>query len=112
MNDYIINPSFFYWVNVVDALSIFMAIFSVIGILVSAIWVIIQYEDGEKPKKAIVTLVISLLVGVTAVFVPSKETMIEMEIARNATKSNVMEMKKDVKDIADYIFEKIEKTDK
>ena len=112
MNDYIINPSFFYWANVVNALIAVMIIVSIAGIIASVLWIVSLWEDEKKTKKAIVTLVIAILVGVTAIFIPSKEAMIEMEIARNATKSNVMEMKKDVKDIADYVFEKIEKMDK
>ena len=112
MNDYIINPSFFYWANVVNGLVTVMIIISIAGILASILWIASLWEDCKKPTKAIVTLVLSLLVGVAAVFIPSKKTMIEMEIARNATKSNVIEMKKDVKDIVDYVFEKIEKTNK
>lgn len=112
MNDYIINPSFFYWANVVDGLIVVMIIISLVGIMASIAWAASLWEDDKSIKKAIVTLVIAILVGVSAVFIPSKKTMIEMEIARNATKSNVMEMKKDVKDIADYVFEKIEQMDK
>lgn len=112
MNDYIINPSFFYWANVVDGLIVVMMIISLVGIMASVAWAASLREYDKSIKKAIVTLVIAILVGVSAVFIPSKKAMIEMEIARNATKSNVMEMKKDVKDIADYVFEKIEQVDK
>lgn len=109
MNDYIINPSFFYWANVVDALIVVMAIMSLVGIVASALWAASLWEDDKRTGKAIVALVISLLVGVAAMFIPSKKAMIEMEIARNVTKSNIINMKKDVKDISDYIFEKIYK---
>lgn len=112
MNDYIINPSFFYWANVVDSLILLMILIGILGSLASILWAASRYEDDKKITRAIVTLVISVLLCLSSAFVPTKKTMIEMEIARNATKSNVINMKKDVKDIADYVFEKIEKTDK
>lgn len=112
MNDYIINPSFFYWANVVNALIFVMIFIGVLGSLASIIWAASRWEDDKKITRAIVALVISVLLCLAATFVPTKKTMIEMEIARNVTKSNVTEMKEDVKSVADYIFEKIEKMDK
>lgn len=112
MNDYIINPSFFYWANVVDTLIAVMIIVSIAGIVASVLWIVSLYEDDAKPRKAIVTLVISLLIGVAAVFIPSKEAMIEIEIARHATTSNVKELKEELKDATDYVFDKIEKMQK
>ena len=112
MNDYIVNPSFFYWAHVVDALIFAMIFIGIFGSLASIIWAVSLWEDAQKITKAMVALVISVLLCLSAAFVPTKKTMIEMEIARNATKSNVTEMKEDAKCVVDYIFEKIEKMDK
>ncbi len=118
MNDYVINPMWFYLLQVVDGIQcvfFIVAILSAIvlivcGIIAFALYVDDCYEcESEKIikclKPTVLILVISMLL---VVFIPSKQTLIEMEIAKHATYSNVESVKEQIKDAADYILDRLE----
>lgn len=115
--NYIIDPMWFYWINVMDAINTI----SIVGIVVSVIFLVIgsiiiiyfeNYEYGEDDhdkklgakflKIAIPFLITFVLV---VIFLPTKSTLIEMQIARYATVENAEWTAETVKSAVDYIIE-------
>ncbi len=117
--DYIINPNWFYWLQVVDSLRIaciVIAVFSTIACII--LWVAACYEleccgpDDEDYRRykriAIILTPISVFVILLAIFIPSKDTLIEMQIARYATKQNVEFGVEAIKSATDYVIHAIQ----
>lgn len=99
MNNYIIDPMFFYWCDVVDgAFNICVIGFIVmIGSLLSFIAISATenyhydsvFEIPKFKKRFVILLVFTILFGLGLIFIPAKETLIGMEIARHATYDNI-----------------------
>ena len=115
--NYIINPMWFYWINVADTLRLVVSIaifISVAAALVAAIIAVVNSdwkEDGEyqlsvKVFKQMIALFIILCV--VLVFLPSKNTLIEMQIARYATQENAELTIDVIKSAVDYIIQAIQ----
>lgn len=114
--NYIINPMWFYWINVADTLrciAIIAIIVSAVAALVSSVVVLVnsdwkddcEYQFAVKAfKRMIILLVISC---VAFVFLPSKNTLIEMQIARYATPENAELTIDAIKSAVDYIVQAI-----
>ena len=113
MNGYIINPTWFYWVDIIDAVNCF-AIISAIILLLGAGLVGFMFMDdvfadereryGKIIPKVVIVGVIFLL---AAIFIPSKETLIEMQVAKYATWENAEWTTDAIKDTIDYIVDAI-----
>ena len=124
--NYIINPSWFYWLGVVESMRYFMIaafIVSIAVVVVSAIIIpmnismIRDFPDMSNDERktvqfftkalkiAIGVLVIS---GLVLVFVPSKETLIEMMIAKQATYENATWTLDTLKSAVDYVIKAIQ----
>ena len=124
--NYIINPSWFYWLGVVESMRYFMIaafIISIAAIIVSIIIVPVDMRmirdfpdisDDERKsvqfftkvlKAAIWALVVS---GLILMFVPSKETLIEMMIAKQATYENATWTLDALKSAVDYVIKAIQ----
>lgn len=124
--NYIINPSWFYWLGVVESMLNFMVaafIVSIVVIVASAIIIPMNINiihefpdmsDDERKtvqfftkalKIAIAALVIS---GLILMFVPSKETLIEMMIAKQATYENATWTLDALKSAVDYVIQAIQ----
>ena len=124
--NYIINPSWFYWLGVVESMRYFMIaafIISIAAIIVAIIIVPVDMRmirdfpdmsDDERKsvqfftkvlKAAIWALVIS---GLILMFVPSKETLIEMMIAKQATYENATWTLDALKSAVDYVIQAIQ----
>lgn len=113
--DYIIDPMWFYWARVCNAVCTISAIFSAVLFIVAIFGVVFMienrsygpedkdYKTGKTIFKVACPLAIILLLA--AVFIPSKETLMEMLIARFATYSNAELTIDTIKDIVDYIME-------
>lgn len=115
--NYIINPAWIYWMNVCNTFrAIFITTFFILLIVgvIYTIYVGCEYEDGymekedfamakKKIKKIIITV---LLMALPIVFVPSKNTLIEMQVAKICTIENV---KGTVDETKDFIFDIIDK---
>ena len=120
--NYIINPSWFYWLGVVESMRYFMIaafIISIAAIIVAIIIVPVDMRmirdfpdmsDDERKsvqfftkvlKTAIWALVIS---GLILLFVPSKETIIGMMIAKQATYENATWTLDALKSAVDYVI--------
>ena len=139
MNNYIIDPAVFYWMNV---LSVVQTAFAVIGGFILACGLILagiyifnlynsykpeepedekneydmrrykreqkRYEDEIKHDRIIrnwmiVAFITGLVLIILSIFIPSKQTSIEMLVARTATFDNVNWSVQQVKEIVDYI---------
>ena len=96
MNNYIVDPMFFYWCNVANGLIVFCAF----GLIVVSIAIVIFIANAaidydsifEVPKfkrRLVLLFMIAVIFGLGMIFIPTKETLIEMEIARHATYDNL-----------------------
>lgn len=124
--EYIINPSWFYWLGVVESMRYFMIaafIISIAAIIVAIIIIPVDMRmirdfpymsDDERKsvqfftkvlKAAIWALVIS---GLILLFVPSKETIIGMMIAKQATYENATWTLDALKSAVDYVIQAIQ----
>lgn len=124
---YIINPWFFYFVNLLGSfwtlisIVLFLAIIGAVGF--SVWWLMEAYvsdffvhDDNESPfakfcKKIIkVSVIVTIISAVLMVAVPSEETVNKMMISSFITKENVEKIKEETKEgakeIVDYIAEK------
>ena len=121
--DYFINPIWFYWLGVCDGLKTLSIVLAVLSgmVLVSFIAgyiynhaMVIEYEtEDNKHYMAMCKTGIKWSVAVflplllIAIFSPDKQTMIEMQVASIATKTNAEWTVERLKDITDYIIERI-----
>ena len=116
MNNYIINPSIFYWMNVLDTvrgITLFCSITSMATLIVLAIAYLIcinteEYTDAKIYKKVLpVAAIIAVISSIIVIFVPDKRTSMEMLIARTATYENAQLTVQGIKEIVDYIVQAI-----
>lgn len=124
--NYIINPSWFYWLGVVESMRGFMlAVFIVSIVGIGAALIIIPVDvkliqdypdacDFEKKTVQFFTKALKVAIGVCIVtvlflvFVPSKETLIEMMIAKQATYENATWTVDALKSAVDYVVQAIQ----
>lgn len=93
----IISPWFFYAIQVCDNVGCALCVLGFLGMFIGCALFLGVVMDAfwceEDTKRAIRFAKKSLIVGVIscaiAVFVPTKETLIEMQIAKVATKENI-----------------------
>lgn len=122
MENYVINPQVFYWINVLNILQTVFAVIggvsaaAFVGLVVGWIYNSTQakngYEDNENYIKvcktgAIVTGIIGFVLITASIFIPGRTTSIEMLIAKTATFDNVDWTFQQVKDMVDYIVRAI-----
>lgn len=104
----------FYWLHVIsslrDACIALLVISFVVGIAVAFSVCCICDDDIEKEVKRIIKFccVVSIISTVILVFVPTKETMIEMMIARQVTTQNVEAGVEEIKGAVDYVIQAIQ----
>jgi hypothetical protein len=99
----IVNPLFFYFASVADSLCCVIGIFGTIslGVLaIEALICLIEYISYEgdvedvcvfSTSKKVVkwAMISSIILWTIFIFVPSKEVLIEMEVAKYATPDNI-----------------------
>ena len=116
MNNYIINPSIFYWMNVLDTvrgITLVCSITSVATLVVVAIFYLMcidteDYTNAKICKKILpIAAIIAVISSVIVIFVPDKRTSMEMLIARTATYENAQLTVQGIKEIVDYIVQAI-----
>ena len=112
--DYIINPAWFYWIEVADTIKAISIVAIVVLLIACVVLAIIAGMDralGDYTEakahlavcaKCLIFLAIFTLV---CIFVPSKKTLMEMQIAKLATRGNVDLTIEKVKEIVDYIID-------
>lgn len=124
--NYIINPSWFYWLGVVNSMRGFMIAAFVIAIIVVGVaLIIIPFEvkmiqdfptmcADERKAVMFFTKALKIAIGVCTVaglflvFVPSKDTLIEMMIAKQATYENATWTVDALKSAVDYVVQAIQ----
>ena len=124
--DYIINPMWFYWINVADRLHTIFGVASVLLGITEIVFVVIavtSYLSGKgygpddpdiQTAKAMIKPIIicGIVLAVTlvgAVFIPAKDVLIEMTVAKFATLENTEWTVETIKSAVDYIVEAIAK---
>jgi len=112
--EYYISPSWIYWINVVDSLRAFFISLMIIsgGCIVLALPVAVAdnvIEESTFKKLEIAACVVFMLSLFCMLFVPSKQVLIEMEVAKFATKQNVELTVESLKSVVDYIVDAITK---
>lgn len=124
--NYIINPSWFYWLGVVNSMRGFMLAAFIVAIIVVGVALIIipvnvklirdypSISDDERKVVRFFTRALKIAIGVCVasvlflVFVPSKETLIEMMIAKQATYENATWTVDALKNAVDYVVQAIQ----
>ena len=124
--NYIINPSWFYWLGVVHSMRGFMLVAFVVAIIIiGVLLIIIQVNvksirdypsicDDERKAVRFFTKALKVAIGVCVasglflVFVPSKETLIEMMVAKQATYENATWTVDALKNAVDYVVQAIQ----
>lgn len=119
MNNYIISPSVFYWMNVLAGMQTFFmvvgSIFASAGLILMILWFVdifdrfSQDKDDirvikSKRKWMIVCYALATVFIIAWMFIPTKDTSIEMLVARTATFENVDWTVQQVKEVIDYII--------
>lgn len=101
----LVDPMFIYWIGVFDTLrtvAIALSVLSGFFFIVTIIILLVKLFADETRLANILSVIISSLVFLIllsgAIFVPSKETMIGMAIAKVATTENIKEAYKFTKD--------------
>lgn len=114
MMNYIVDPSWVYWMNVANAIKVLCAIIGGVCILVLMIGVPVclaeafDEKDYTKIRKwAIPIASVGIILILAAVFIPSKETLITMKVAELATKENITLTAQQLKEIVDYVINAI-----
>lgn len=123
--NYIINPSWFYWLGVVNSMRGFMLAAFVVAIIIGVSLIVIpvnvkliqdypSISDDERKavrfftKALKVGIGVCIVAGLFLVFVPSKETLIEMMIAKQATYENATWTVDALKSAVDYVVQAIQ----
>ena len=108
MNGYIINPAWFYWVNIVDGIKIVTLMLASISLIAAFLSAFISCADEDEESKqyekiALKMLIVAVACIIIAIFIPTKETLIEIQIAKYATWENAEWTVDAIKDLVDYI---------
>lgn len=121
MSGYIIDPTWFYWLSVVKSLRatlVILAVLLIVGVIIAGT----EYgfanikpifdsdiETMKKCRNVIKYASIAIMVCLLCVtFIPSKETLIEMQIAKYATWKNASWTVDQIKAVVDYIIKAIQ----
>ena len=108
MNIPIVNPIWFYVINICDVIKMLSMIAScfLLGIFIVATLEKNNVLTDEKDYKSIV---ISTIIALSlSVFIPSKDTAYLMLIASKITPANIQIAEESNENIIDYIIEKID----
>lgn len=115
--DYIISPSWFYWVNLINNLSDTICVISYILFLTAGcifIMGIVQYMENENNiyekffqtktiKIAIKIFVISMIFLFIYIILPDQNTLIQMKLAEFGTYDNIKQIAKTI----EYMLDKL-----
>lgn len=123
MQNSIIDPQVFYWINVLESIkhvTTFSGVLFAIGFVLLVIgWIYnaVEVERGGYEsnllymktckKWAIVTGAIDLILITASILIPGRTTSIEMLVAKTVTFDNVNWTVQQVKEVVDYIVQAI-----
>jgi Na+-driven multidrug efflux pump len=105
----------FYWVNVVDTLVVILIVLlnlAVVACVISGIiaFTTLEYGDDDEDHKAAKRIfkrcfITAVVVAIAVILIPTKNTLIEMQIARYATYENAEITIDAIKSAVDYIVD-------
>ena len=110
---YFIHPAWFYLINLVSNLKGLGIILIIISAIILFLFLFSYIEGSESEQEKIKKkfkkrFLLPLTIGIIVMFfIPDKETCIEMTVASIVTKENVNYTVETVKDITDYVVEKV-----
>lgn len=117
--EYIINPMWFYWLQICDGLSdIIMALglFATIGGIAIVVGVFMDdgcfLDDEAIPKwkkNSVRAIICGIICAIVSIAIPTSETLIKMQIAKFGTKDNVEVVLQTIDDKTDKLIEAIGK---
>lgn len=119
--NYYIDPRIIYWIHVISTFEFIISIVAMASGIVFGILLFFYIsqvydtdmtldESAKWTKKMMIrTFAIFIVSLVGFIFVPDKDTMKEMLIASYVTEENVKSAKGEIKELIDYIFNKVEK---
>ena len=121
----IINPWFFYFIDIGDSLDTLALTIAVItGIIWVGLWIaaFVMIDECRTLtenmqnkyirfcwKKGKLFMIIMIVTAIIGIAIPSKSAMVEMAVMQQVTPNNIEKGKEIVKSTTDYIFEKFEK---
>ena len=112
----IINPWIFYWAEVSEGIKKASAVFAVICVGLTIIILLSNIDNYDEDYKhrifkyAICSTAAAVFFLLIYMFVPSEKTIYKMTVARYITEDNVAQGKEEIKELVDYIADKIEDT--
>lgn len=123
--NYIINPMWFYWLSVLSVLKNVATVGTIIGSITCSISFIVkicnaQYADDryreycehetyQTSKKLLnKTLIPTIICLLLSIFLPNKEVLIEMQVAKIVTVDNVKWTFDAAKEAVDYIIRSVQ----
>lgn len=123
MQNFIIDPKIFYWINVLGIMQTVAAVvgavclLAFIGLAIGWIYNAGEVESGYNgnlfymktcKRWTIVTGIIGLILLTASIFIPGRTTSIEMLVAKTATFDNVNWTVQQVKEVVDYIVKALQ----
>lgn len=111
--NYIIDPMWFYWISAIHCFKILVCCLDIacfIGAGISFGCHFDAYEDDAKKlmKWCRIFLILFAVLSLLLIFVPSKSTLIEMMIARTATRQNAEMTLDAIKSAVEYVSNAIQ----
>lgn len=119
---YYINPIWFYLVSVSESLKFLFTAIAIVG-AVMGLGIYVCYtidmdeeeatEDVESMRRRGKRIILCAMVSVIlAIFIPSEKVCIEMLIASQVTRENAEVTVNEVKEVVDYVIDKINDKEK
>lgn len=120
MYEPIIDPMIFYWIDILDKSTVLPLYIILAGILVTAFIVItgavkdctMEQLSKDLTNWSILIMVLFSITGLVSIFIPSKDTMYKMLIAKQVTPHNLQVTGETVDKALDKVAEKIIKVAK
>lgn len=107
----IINPWIFYWAEVCETVKTASGVFAVFCVGLTILLIIGIYDEDDKHhmfKFIICSIVGIVFFALIYTFIPSEKTIYKMTVASYLTEDNVARGKEEIKELVDYIADKIE----
>jgi len=108
--EYYVDPSWIYWINTIDSLRVVFIALTILSVIFGITWFIAcagAEEYNALKKGEIISISVFIISLLAIIFVPSKQVLIEIEIAKLATKENIQLTVDSLKEITDYIINAI-----
>lgn len=120
MNDLIIDPLWFYWLEVIDTAKHLCMLAPILALLILFLSYFLGTWSGADSDKAfeqkmlkrvIIAAIVSAVIFVVGMFIPSEKTLIKMKLAEFTTKSNVETILETIDDKTDKLIDALRKGD-